>query len=1284
MKNYEYIYQEILDKELTLKERSPSFNKIINIKDKLNLDEKEDSITKKKIGDYILGKKLGQGTFGIVVLAKHQITGESVAIKILDKDKIVKESDKTRLEREIRIMKIMYHNNIVHLYNVIENSKELYLIMEYIPGKELFDYIINKKHLDEIESCKFYQQILSGIEYLGKTKVAHRDLKPENLLLDSKKNIKIVDFGLSNTYFQDELLSTACGSPCYAAPEMLSGKKYNGINIDIWSSGIVLYAMLCGYLPFEDNDNPKLYKKIIKGVFETPEFLSPLAVDLLHRILNVDPEKRYTIEQIKKHPWFNQLNPKFNMSEGLLIEKYVVPFDEEIINQMVNEYSYNEQLIKVNLLVNKHNHITTTYFLILRKKIRMGKKSIGDMTSQLFIDYINDEKNLLSSYDNDLNSIIIDRILNIKNQEKKQETEKEKEKEKEKENEKENEKEKDKDKENICKNENKIDLKKFENNAEEYKFKYYENNISKIKKHSKYKQNNVIQVNENVFNTIEKDKLFETLETDKKSSCKRVKVGERKNIVKKNNLITYVDEKESFYKHKVNFKSNYNRKKIKSMRVNNNINTTNSNANNSTKNHMKNKSNQKNTLSQKYFYSTFTENNVKNFNKTNEDISIVENNHKQIINRISLLKETIIKSMNDKNKNHKTTKNIIDNSKDSNICSNILSPHPQPHPHCFSNKNFFTKIKPNQSSKKQLNQNNQIKYSKIDTSQLLKDKKCSSSKERQKKLNLNLQSTPNIAGKEKHRGHHEIIKIIQRIKDKTKDMNNNSNSVFEKSMNNNGLLFPNRSNFTKTNFYINSASRVSRTPNNIIRDLNNRVIYEHNINNDLNRKIYEINFDNKSNNNNKIENNINSINNNGNNINIHINLTNIYKNIRPIVHNKEESIFSFKKDKIKIKFDNEKSIKNINDLIRKNKFKDNNKIKRKYFIDTSVSLEKMNEERSRRRKIESENKENRFLIYKINNKQETLNNFKKIIDKNHELKSGTMRRENEDTSVQRKEKDLRYLKIKSKNKKFSELNIKKMNSLNSNDNNTKFNSIIHSINLEKKNLIRIKKKSTISNKNIHDNIDYKINHMSINLPSFYNVSNNNSNIKINNSNNKSLPKKTVYNTKQIFKSINTDFNQSINGKYITSFNFFPHKSKESKDASNLEFFRDRILKNQKLNVVSDRVPKKNFDALKSRKSYVKKSNFLKPFDLNSLVFVNNSNIREKIGQVLHSKDINYNEVNSKFNCYKKDIKFELAIINVNEFDGIYIIKSFQKPANSIIKLRNYYNNIIFRLINSIK
>ena len=249
MKIHENIYHEIFNNNISLKKRSLTFTKLMDNKDSLNLKIKQNLNPEKKIGNYILGKKLGQGTFGIVVLGKHEITGESVAIKILDKEKIVRESDKTRLEREIRIMKIMYHNNIVHLYQVIENSKELFLIMEYISGKELFDYIINKRHLDEIESCKFYQQIISGIEYLGKTKVAHRDLKPENLLLDSKKNIKIVDFGLSNTYFQNELLSTACGSPCYAAPEMLSGEKYNGINIDIWSSGMVKWnCFICNVM----------------------------------------------------------------------------------------------------------------------------------------------------------------------------------------------------------------------------------------------------------------------------------------------------------------------------------------------------------------------------------------------------------------------------------------------------------------------------------------------------------------------------------------------------------------------------------------------------------------------------------------------------------------------------------------------------------------------------------------------------------------------------------------------------------------------------------------------------------------------------------------------------------------------------------------------------------------------------------------------------------------------------------------------------------------------------
>ncbi len=143
------------------------------------------------------------------------------------------------------------------------------------------------------------------MEYLSKLRIVHRDLKPENLLLDYDKGIKLVDFGLSNTYKQGELLKTACGSPCYAAPEMIAGKRYDGTMVDLWSCGVILFALLAGYLPFEDPNTSNLYKKILSADFEMPGFLSPEAQDLINRILTTDPEKRITISQIKLHPWFN-------------------------------------------------------------------------------------------------------------------------------------------------------------------------------------------------------------------------------------------------------------------------------------------------------------------------------------------------------------------------------------------------------------------------------------------------------------------------------------------------------------------------------------------------------------------------------------------------------------------------------------------------------------------------------------------------------------------------------------------------------------------------------------------------------------------------------------------------------------------------------------------------------------------------------------------------------------------------------------------------------------------
>jgi 5'-AMP-activated protein kinase, catalytic alpha subunit len=169
--------------------------------------------------------------------------------------------------REIKILKEIDNPNFVQLYEIIENNERIYLIMEYASGGELFDYIVSKDRLPEREACLLYQQILDGMEYLHSKKIAHRDLKPENLLLnDDKKTIKIVDFGLSNEFEESNpYLTTACGSPCYAAPEMIAGKRYKGVDVDIWSSGVTLYAMLVGYLPFEDPNTVQLYRQIILG-----------------------------------------------------------------------------------------------------------------------------------------------------------------------------------------------------------------------------------------------------------------------------------------------------------------------------------------------------------------------------------------------------------------------------------------------------------------------------------------------------------------------------------------------------------------------------------------------------------------------------------------------------------------------------------------------------------------------------------------------------------------------------------------------------------------------------------------------------------------------------------------------------------------------------------------------------------------------------------------------------------------------------------------------------------
>ncbi len=295
---------------------SNSFNEIEKTIEKETKKSKEKDREKDfKIGNYMIKRTLGQGTFGKVRLGIYLPTHEKVAVKILEKSKIREKDDEIRVKREFEMLTKFNHINVILVTEIFESYDSYYSVMEYCEGGELFNYIVKKKRLSEEESAFFYYQIINGLEYIHSLNMVHRDLKPENLLLTRDHILKIIDFGLSNYFYdKNKLLSTPCGSPCYASPEMVSGKKYNGFKIDIWSSGIVLYAMLCGFLPFEDKDNEILFKKIRKCKLEFPHHISLISKDLIKKILVTNPDKRISIKDIKRHPFFLKGKTIFNQT----------------------------------------------------------------------------------------------------------------------------------------------------------------------------------------------------------------------------------------------------------------------------------------------------------------------------------------------------------------------------------------------------------------------------------------------------------------------------------------------------------------------------------------------------------------------------------------------------------------------------------------------------------------------------------------------------------------------------------------------------------------------------------------------------------------------------------------------------------------------------------------------------------------------------------------------------------------------------------------------------------
>lgn len=298
---------------------------------------------KTHIGPWQLGKTLGKGATGRVRLAKHAVTGQTAAIKIvskksaelvqsasmkrLDQDKILPTSiNGTRtmpfgIEREIVVMKLIEHPNIISLYDIWENRGELYLVLEYVEGGELFEYVARNRYLPECEAVRLLRQLIAGLSYCHRFNICHRDLKPENLLLDQDRNLKIADFGMAALQLDGKCLTTSCGSPHYAAPEIVTGEGYSGSAVDIWSVGIILYAMLNGRLPFDGQDLYDTLRLVRKGDYYMPPELSVEATDLIQRLLQRQPRNRISMAEIWEHPLlrkYERLHASMN-STGQLV-----------------------------------------------------------------------------------------------------------------------------------------------------------------------------------------------------------------------------------------------------------------------------------------------------------------------------------------------------------------------------------------------------------------------------------------------------------------------------------------------------------------------------------------------------------------------------------------------------------------------------------------------------------------------------------------------------------------------------------------------------------------------------------------------------------------------------------------------------------------------------------------------------------------------------------------------------------------------------------------------------
>ena len=343
---------------------------------------------------YAIGKTVGEGGFGKVKEAKHELTGLRVAIKIYDKLKITEAADRRRVEREIKILKKVNHPNVVRLFEVIDTPTRLFLVMDLSERGSLLDFVKSRKKLTEAVARPMFLQIMYGLQYCHEEDIVHRDIKLENVLIDYTGTVRLIDFGLAAMASPNKWLRVHCGSPSYAAPEIVGRKSYLGPAVDVWSSGIVLFAMVCGYLPFQSptGNKQELCEKILRGRLKTPDWLSEPLCDLLSKMLCKKPELRLTIDEVLNHPWCRDeenagtylsfvQNAPLRQTQSLVQVKSEKHLDEDIL-VVLESYGFGRDDAIRSLVKGEHNYLTTSYYLLMMgrsmKAMRGQRGDAGD------------------------------------------------------------------------------------------------------------------------------------------------------------------------------------------------------------------------------------------------------------------------------------------------------------------------------------------------------------------------------------------------------------------------------------------------------------------------------------------------------------------------------------------------------------------------------------------------------------------------------------------------------------------------------------------------------------------------------------------------------------------------------------------------------------------------------------------------------------------------------------------------------------------------------------------